>query len=384
MDAPRSMLFLTQALNLGGVATYMSTLGQGLIRRGVKVSVVARLLDEGTTFGCEYFRGLGFDVHQCEFPGYGLNLTNARTALRSIRRLKEVVRDTAADVLHVQAPTLCLAARFAGRPFVTTFNISVTGRNKLRIARWANRLTERPFGSTAIAISTEMRQELIDDLGIPAHRVRKLTYTIDDSKFTPATPEQRLAARRKFGVPDDGVVVSMVASLEPRKNHAMLLDAIKLLRDRGRPLPVLLAGSGWGDLDQQLLAAIAGRGLGDLVRYLGQQPAVDVYHASDIHVLPSLQEGFALVSVEAMLCGLVPIRTPSAGTIDQIADGRTGFVVPFGQPQVLADRLQQLVDDPAKRQQMAAAAREFAADAFRAERMVEETLAVYRDAMAEG
>ncbi len=379
----RSVLFVTHALHLGGVSTYMSTLGRGLMARGVRVAIATRLLNEGKQHGREYFESIGMPIFQCGFPGYSPNLTAMKQAWVSSRQLKQAIQQTAADVVHVQAPTLCLGVRMTGAPYVTTFNIAVNGKNKIRMARLVNKLSGRAFGSTSIAISTELAEGLVRDLHIPASRVKRLIYTIDDRQFSPATPEQKMAARTKFGLQQQGLVVCMVASLEERKNHTLMLDAMEVLVKRGRPIPLLLAGSGWGDLAERLRDNIRHRGLESHVHYVGQQAAQAVYHASDIFVLPSTQEGFPLSTVEAMLSGIVPIRTPSEGARDQIKDGETGFIVPFAPPDVLADRLQELAEDESKRLRLASAARAFAVEYFRADVMVEQTLAVYRSAVEE-
>ena len=181
---------------------------------------------------------------------------------------------------------------------------------------------------------------------------------------------------------DGDFVVAMVASLEERKNHPLLLDAMATLPAGRRPVRAILAGSGWGDHVPNLLRGIESRGLNGTVLYLGQQTAKTVYHASDALVLPSLHEGFGLVIIEAMLCGLVPIRTPGPGDVEQIKDGETGLIVPFGRPDVLAERLRRLADDDVWRQGMAAAALADARTRFSRQRMADDILTLYARAAA--
>ncbi len=85
----------------------------------------------------------------------------------------------------------------------------------------------------------------------------------------------------------------------------------------------------------------------ELVRYFSRSHAM---------VLPSLEEGLALVQGEAMACGCPVIATPNTGSEDLFTDGKEGFVVPPRDAVALADRLQQLADDPALQQRMSAAA----------------------------
>ncbi|MGC4031839.1 MAG: glycosyltransferase family 4 protein [Tepidisphaeraceae bacterium] len=382
--AVKAVLFLSHQLHLGGVATHMHALGRGLIERGVKVGVVAREMNDGAQFGRAYFESAGITPIQCDFFAYGLSPANVRKTITSVKRLRSICRDFGADVLHVHAPTLCLAARGTGLPYLTTFNIAVTGRNKIRVARAVNKLTGTAFGQFSIAISNELKKNLTDDLRIPAERVRRATYTIDDDAFSPATPDERTAARRQFGLDDEDFVVCMVASLEERKNHPLLLDAMAALPAGTRPIKAILAGSGWGDHVPNLLKGIADRGLNGRVLYLGQQPARPVYHASDAYVLPSFQEGFPLSTVEAMLSRVVPIRTPSEGAAEQIIDGQTGFIVPFGEPAVLAQRLRRLADDDSHCQTMADATLADARQRFSRQRMADEILALYATAARRG
>jgi glycosyltransferase involved in cell wall biosynthesis len=73
-------------------------------------------------------------------------------------------------------------------------------------------------------------------------------------------------------------------------------------------------------------------------------------------VLPSIEEGLALVQAQAMACGCPVIATPHAGAVDLFADGREGFIVPVRDPEAIADRLARLHGDPELRAAMGEAA----------------------------
>lgn len=371
------VLFFTHSLNLGGVSTHMATLGAGLMQRGIRVGIAARELAPGAGFGVEYFRDRGFEIFQTDFAGYGLTPANLRATWGSVRKVREVVRTFRPDLIHVHAPTLCLVARACGMPYVTTFNIQVDGAKKRRIARVANRLLPTAFGEVSIAISDELLADMRDGLGIPASRIRRTVYTVDESNFRPATPEQRAAARAHYGLPADAFVVCMLAAVEPRKNHELLLDALAIAKAKGRPIHALMAGSDFARRRDELTAKIERDGLVDLARLMKHEPAVRLYQASDANVLCSRVEGFGLCTVEAMHCGLVPIRTPTAGAAELIVDGESGFIVPTDDPAVLASRLIELATDADRRRVLGEAARERAASRFTMSRMVEQTIDAY-------
>jgi glycosyltransferase involved in cell wall biosynthesis len=379
---PGRILFLTHALNLSGAAVHMTELGRGLVKRGFKVAIATKYLDEGKAFGKEVYEAAGFEVFNVLFPGYGLNRENVGRVIGSRKGLRKVLDEFKPTLVHVHAPTLCMFACAAGVPYVTTFNIAVNGRQKQRIARLVNRIMSTPFGQRVIAISGDLELELSEKLCIRKELIRKCTYAVDEARFSPATADQRRAARQAFGIRDGVPVTSMLARLEPRKNHGLLMEAVAKVKSRGVAMMTLLAGDGWEKPYIESLYQKA-RDLGldeSSLKFVGQQPARRVYDASDACVLPSLQEGFPLTIVEAMHCGVVPIRTPSEGAAEQIVDGKTGYIVPFGEPDTLADRLIGLATDGELRSRLSHQAREFALAHFSLDSMLERTIEIYTEA----
>jgi glycosyltransferase involved in cell wall biosynthesis len=98
--------------------------------------------------------------------------------------------------------------------------------------------------------------------------------------------------------------------------------------------------------------------------------------------LPSLNESFGIVVIEAMLCGIVPVRTPTGGALDQIEDGHTGFIVPLDDDKSLANRLEQLFQDSDLRLRMSRGALAVARERFTATVMIRHTLEVYEETLA--
>ena len=80
------------------------------------------------------------------------------------------------------------------------------------------------------------------------------------------------------------------------------------------------------------------------------------YSSASVFILPSIQDGFGMVFAEAMACGCPVIATTNTGAPDLVTDGVEGFIVPIRSPQSIADRLQQLADQPELRKKMGRAA----------------------------
>jgi glycosyltransferase involved in cell wall biosynthesis len=94
----------------------------------------------------------------------------------------------------------------------------------------------------------------------------------------------------------------------------------------------------------------------EFVPHLPQDRLATIMSSSHVMVLPSVEEGLALVQAQAMACGCPLISSTNTGGEDLFTDGVEGFVVPIRSPEAIAARLQQLADDPALRQRMSEAA----------------------------
>ena len=90
-------------------------------------------------------------------------------------------------------------------------------------------------------------------------------------------------------------------------------------------------------------------GLGESVRFVGPQPQSVLplyYAAADVTVLPSYYESFGMVALEAMACGSPVIASRVGGLVTTVRDGVTGFLVPDGDVEALAERIDTLAGDP--------------------------------------
>ena len=103
-----------------------------------------------------------------------------------------------------------------------------------------------------------------------------------------------------------------------------------------------------------------------------------VYAAAHVVVLPSYREGLPKVVLEAGATGRAVVTTDAPGCRDAVVDGETGYLVPVRDSATLAERIGELLADPDLRQRMGNAGRERAVREFSTEKVVADTLAVYR------
>jgi len=156
-----------------------------------------------------------------------------------------------------------------------------------------------------------------------------------------------------------GAVILSVARQYRRKDTRTLLEAFS--RVRGRHPAAALRIVGGGPELPALRARAAELGLGAAVTFLGELPDDEAvrreYLAADVFCLPSLQEGFGIVLLEAMAAGLPIVATRAAAIPEVVPDGEAGLLVPPSDPEALAEALDRLLSDPDLRRRLGEAGR---------------------------
>ena len=200
-----------------------------------------------------------------------------------------------------------------------------------------------------VAANVVERAELLRDYGASASRIATIPCGVDTDLFVPG---DRAEARARLGL-DEGPVLLWVGRVAPIKGLDTLLDAVARLRATGRATRLLVVG---GDADEpmsehevSLRRRIERLDLTDSVCFVGPQPqsVLPVYYAAaDVTVLPSYYESFGMVALEAMACGNAVIASRVGGLVTTVRDGVTGFLVPDGDVEALAERIGALVADP--------------------------------------
>ena len=152
--------------------------------------------------------------------------------------------------------------------------------------------------------------------------------------------------------------VLFVGRLVADKGVTLLVDMVEMLRHRQRDLDLVVVGT--GPLGEQLRVAVEQRGLSGsikLVGALGQDDLPPWYAWADIFCLPSFSEGLPVVLMEAMLAEVPVVSTVIAGIPELVIQDHTGILVPPGRPDLLADAIASLADDPETRQRLGSAGR---------------------------
>jgi D-inositol-3-phosphate glycosyltransferase len=234
-----------------------------------------------------------------------------------------------------------------------------------------------------IANTDEEAAQLVGHYGADPARTLVVPPGVDLERFTPG---DRAAARRAVGVPDDAVLLLFVGRIQPLKAPDVLLGAAArmladepALRSRLR-VHVVGAPSGSGlEAPRKLEQLAAELGIADVVRFLPPQPPerlADHYRAADVAVVPSHNESFGLVALEAQACGTPVVAARVGGLRTAVRDGVSGLLVPGHDPVDYAAAIRSVLP---RRQLLGAAARRHAAR-FSWERTADSLIAAYASA----
>ncbi len=272
-------------------------------------------------------------------------------------------------------------ARALKIPLVVTFHGGDATKDKHYSRRLIPTIYQRRLAalqreaSAIVCVSDFIRDRLLSR-GFPADKLRVLRYGVDVS---PPRPQAR---------PPAGDYLLFVGRFVEKKGIPYLIDAMRLLKEEGAAIRLVLIGD--GPLSGEV--AMRARPLGN-VEFHGWLPQSEVrewMRGALAVCVPSVTapsgdtEGLPNVVIEAMAQGVPVIGSRHSGIIEAVEDGRTGVLVPPGDPAALARAIQALAADPQRRQLMGAEARRRADQCFNAvhqSRLLEDLLlSVSRDA----
>jgi glycosyltransferase involved in cell wall biosynthesis len=299
----------------------------------------------------------------------------------SVARLLAIIRRAKIDLVHTNVGVAFspgFAARLARLPHVWHVRESF---EEFKGALWTiysnymQMMSDRILcvSNATAAQFTDHRKVLVVHNGFPIDE-----FTVDHATL-------RAEARRQFGIGEADFVVGCVGRIKwVRKGQEYLIRAVHVLKMRGLCIKCLIVGSPYKDNESHLVRMkhlVEDLELQNQIVFVGEvQDPKPAYAAMDIFVLPSGQsEPFGGVVMEAMAMGLPVIATNIGGSLDQIDEGVTGFLVRPANSTDLADKIEALQCQPELRQKMGAAGKARIVNCFSLEGMLEKITNVYQE-----
>ncbi len=189
----------------------------------------------------------------------------------------------------------------------------------------------------AITVPSEFARHSFIEMGVPIAKVRKVPYGVRLENFTPVSQP-----------PADLFEVLFVGSVGFRKGIPYLLEAFDRFSHPRKRLRIV------GGVQREIRSYLA-KGIPENVEFIGivpQRELKNLMSSSHVMVMPSLEEGLALVQAQALACGCPLISSTNTGGSDLFTHGVEGFEVPIRSAEAITERLQQLADEPQLQQRM--------------------------------
>jgi glycosyltransferase involved in cell wall biosynthesis len=221
-------------------------------------------------------------------------------------------------------------------------------RVRLTIESFLERLHVRGV-HRVLATSAYSAACIAESYRVPAQRISVVPEPIDLDRWRRALNAASERTREEM-------TILCVAHLYPRKDVGALLAAMSQL-----PKETVLRVVGTGPELERLRRQADGLRLGGRAEFLGHVPfdrLAAEYRRADVFCLPSRQEGFGIVFLEAMAAGLPIVAVRAAAVPEVVLDGVCGILVPPGNPDALAGALKSLLSSPAERHRMGDAGRQ--------------------------
>jgi glycosyltransferase involved in cell wall biosynthesis len=246
---------------------------------------------------------------------------------------------------------------------------------QLRLQKTAYRLADQ-----IVANSESVKQRLLEE-GIKDDRISVIYNGLDSMRVNVFEKSSRAEKLERLGVPQsalDKCFVTIVANMRHDvKDYPMFLRAARAVVASVPNAAFLLAGE--GELQQSLIELAAELEIADRTFFLGRcERVADLLNVSQVCVLSSKAEGFSNSILEYMAAGCPVVATNVGGAAEAIVENETGYLVPSGDDQLMAERIISLLRDTAKARAMGERGRLVVAQKFSCDSLLANTEALYQ------
>jgi glycosyltransferase involved in cell wall biosynthesis len=318
--------------------------------------------------------GKGIEVTILGFPR--VFQFRADTTVRALYSLLKLVNEHAIHLIHTDGPRNTFYAGLVAKIKSVPLIWHVRASNPDTYDRLLYHLSTKLI---LVANSLRSRFDWVEE----NHKFVTIYNGIDLSEFRTTTSLGRI--RAEYRISDNALLITLIARVERLKGQEYLIEACGRLKGILKDFRVLLVGE---IVDAPYLKECREKadqlGIEDRVTFTGYQNRIShILNETDIFVLPSLFEAFPRSLIEAMGVGKPVVVTNVGGCLEAVEDGVSGFIVPAGDPQAIADRIYRLAVDSKLRLRLGKAARMRAEERFSIQWNVKQTQELYQEILGE-
>ena len=364
-----------------------------VIRQGQIGGGESHLLDLVTFLDKERFEPIclsftfGEMINRLEAMGIRCHVINTLKPfdLKIQRQIKELMRREQIQVVHAHgsraASNMLWPARNLRVPIIYTVHGWSFHDDQNCLVRTLRQWSEKLICSLAnqvICVSQSNADTGRERFGLKDAVV--IENGINLVKFNPSGQFKDL--RSQFGFSQDDFVAGFIARCTKQKAPLDFLEAVRLAHEKNSKVKGLFVGE--GDMDAEVDDMIAKYKMDSYIyRSRFRTDVPDLLHCINVYCLPSLWEGLSIALLEAMAMGIAIVATPTDGTKEVITHEDNGLLIPYSQPQALADAILRFFDDSSLYEQCGRHAHQLVADRFNAERVSAAVAEIYWEEMKE-
>ena len=322
-------------------------------------------------------------THQ-DLTTFTIDFTN-RYNIAVLWKLARIIKREQIDIIHGQGIRAefyaRLAARFAGRkPYVSTVAMPIEGYDVGHLRKILymafDRLSEY-YVRRFIVVSDSLVRAMIQGHGVAQQKVVKIYNGIETDVYRPACQtENRRRTREKFRISDNEIFIGAIGRLVWQKGFEYFIQAIPEVIKKMPNSRFLLVGD--GVLRHDLGIKARSLDLQDRLLFTGQRTDIpDILAALDIVVVPSLREGFPVLTLEAMAMEKPIVATAIDGIVEQIVNDIEGMLVAPKDSHAIAEAIKKLIDNPDYASSLGTNARTRVIRDFSIQKMLLKTIKVY-------
>ncbi len=281
-----------------------------------------------------------------EQAGVRVERIGLRRNIPAIKKLRELILREKPGIVHSHQYYAnkrgLIAAKLSRVPIIITtlhqdINFDDYGNHKMNFPLWTYNKLLAHIPHKIITVSEATRTHTLAQLKVCPEKVVTVHNGIDLNKIRAIQDEYKQAIIKEFKLVPDGKYIGIVARLDMQKGHEYLFKAIPLLPD-GLNVKTLVVGDGYAK--DRLKKLTLDLGISESVIFTGLRHDVPAIIACmDVVVLPSLNEAFGRVILEAMALSKPVVTTNVGGSREIIEQHRTGILVPSKNPEALASAI---------------------------------------------
>ena len=298
---------------------------------------------------------------------------------KAIKELVKIFKKEKPDIVHAHASMSAkIAAKLSGCKVVYTRHsvFEPSPRISKGIGKFASGLANNLTADKIIAVA-EAAKDNLTATGVDERKITVLLNGVEP--LLEVSPEEKTKLKEKYGVKDDEKVISILARLNVVKGHKVLVDAAKLVKEKGIKAKFLIAGT--GDMEAEIKEQIERENLSDTVLMLGFVKNVsEILNITDIQANCSFgTEATSLALLEGMSLKVPAVVTNYGGNPGVIKDGENGFLVPTHDAEAMAEKLCLLLENKELYEKMQESCERIYKEKFTAEVYAENIEKVYKE-----